>query len=233
MSVHKDTKTNTWYFRKRVQQLDGSIKNCKRSGFKTKKDALKAELDFNSDNSAAKLSVEDLWNEFYKYRKNKVKASTLYASRIIATKYILPTFNNRDSRTLTLSDISRWQEQLLETNLSIKRINKICLAFSQILDFGKAFYALRENPVKKLGSIKDDTIKIQKIDIWTKEEFTSFMDKVKSIQYKTLFATLYYTGMRIGEALALTFEDIDLTNKIININKTLSFGEESTYRIVT
>lgn len=38
-----------------------------------------------------------------------------------------------------------------------------------------------------------------------------------------MFQTLYYTGIRIGELLALTYNDIDLANGIIRINKTVNF----------
>lgn len=31
---------------------------------------------------------------------------------------------------------------------------------------------------------------------------------------------MYYTGARPGEILALTLEDIDINNRLININKT-------------
>ena len=40
--------------------------------------------------------------------------------------------------------------------------------------------------------------------------------------FKTLFSTLYWTGMRIGEALALTKSDIDIEKRTININKSFS-----------
>lgn len=34
------------------------------------------------------------------------------------------------------------------------------------------------------------------------------------------FMLLYWTGMRIGELLALTYEDIDLEKRIISISKS-------------
>src|SRR5690606_28669398 len=44
-----------------------------------------------------------------------------------------------------------------------------------------------------------------------------------SIQYEVLFTLMARTGIRIGEALALTWDDIDLKNKTITINKTLVY----------
>ena len=37
----------------------------------------------------------------------------------------------------------------------------------------------------------------------------------------TAFLTACYTGMRTGEVFALTWNDIDLDNRIIKINKTV------------
>jgi len=41
-----------------------------------------------------------------------------------------------------------------------------------------------------------------------------------NIEYYTIFEILYYTGMRAGELLALTLNDIDFKNNQISINKT-------------
>lgn len=40
------------------------------------------------------------------------------------------------------------------------------------------------------------------------------------ILYRTLFTVILYTGMRRGEALGLTWDDIDFTNGLIDINKS-------------
>ncbi len=41
-------------------------------------------------------------------------------------------------------------------------------------------------------------------------------------EYTNIFYVALYTGMRIGEILALSSDDIDIDNKIIHINKTLT-----------
>ena len=58
--------------------------------------------------------------------------------------------------------------------------------------------------------------------IWNLENFTLFLTKVQKEEPKLAFKLLFWTGMRIGELLALTFADIDFENNIIKINKTLS-----------
>lgn len=41
--------------------------------------------------------------------------------------------------------------------------------------------------------------------------------------YNAVIKFQIYTGMRIGETLALTWNDIDFENKTINVNKTVSY----------
>lgn len=42
----------------------------------------------------------------------------------------------------------------------------------------------------------------------------------KKPEARMAFMLLYWTGMRIGELLALTYEDIDLEKRIISISKS-------------
>ena len=55
---------------------------------------------------------------------------------------------------------------------------------------------------------------------WTNEEFKVFIEAMESrpVGY-TVFMVMYYTGLRVGELLALTPEDIDFDRHIISVNK--------------
>lgn len=44
--------------------------------------------------------------------------------------------------------------------------------------------------------------------------------------YKEIITFLFLTGLRMGEAIALEWEDIDFKNKTISINKTTVGGSE-------
>ncbi|CUB51458.1 Transposase from transposon Tn916 [Bacillus subtilis] len=58
------------------------------------------------------------------------------------------------------------------------------------------------------------------MNFWEFEEFKKFISIVDDPMYKAFFSTLYYSGARKGELLALTWEDINFEEKAININKT-------------
>lgn len=63
-------------------------------------------------------------------------------------------------------------------------------------------------------------LKVPKVDFWTYEEFMKFISVVDDELYSTLYKTLYYTRMRLGECLALNWNDI--RDNHIDVNKTIS-----------
>lgn len=50
--------------------------------------------------------------------------------------------------------------------------------------------------------------KAKETDVWSDEEFKKFINEVDNQTYKELFIMLYYTGARLSEALALTWDNI-------------------------
>ena len=78
-----------------------------------------------------------------------------------------------------------------------------------------------KNPL--INVIKPKSLKQSKeVLALTIEEQKKFTNELKNDLYKNIFLIALHTGMRIGEILALTPEDIDLENKLIIIKNTLT-----------
>ena len=58
------------------------------------------------------------------------------------------------------------------------------------------------------------------MDFWTLNEFNTFIDSIRNPHLYAAFMTLYYTGIRCGELLALNLEDVNLDTGTIRISKT-------------
>ena len=59
------------------------------------------------------------------------------------------------------------------------------------------------------------------ISVTMQEEFNAFLETVSDKpETRMAFLLLYWTGMRIGELLALTYDDINLEEKTISITKS-------------
>ena len=76
-----------------------------------------------------------------------------------------------------------------------------------------------EDALAIYGEVKNG--KADEMLYWTKEEFNSFIEAIIDKRESYLaFMIMYWTGVRIGELLALTPMDIDLENNVIHINKS-------------
>ena len=90
---------------------------------------------------------------------------------------------------------------------------------SAIFNYAVRYYDLRDNPCRKAGSIGKSHAGEK--EFWTKQEFKRFLVTVENKpETKMAFLLLYWTGMRIGELLALTYNDIDLEKRTISVNKS-------------
>jgi len=105
----------------------------------------------------------------------------------------------------------------------IKAINNQLVA---IFNYAVKYYDLKEKPCHKASSMGKKNV--EEMLFWTKDEYTKFIEYVEDKpQSKIAFETLYWTGMRIGELMALTLADIDFDNKTITINKSIQrLGKE-------
>ena len=87
-------------------------------------------------------------------------------------------------------------------------LKTISAQMSAIFNHASRYYDLKNNPCKKVGNMGKK--KGKEMLFWTRDEFFQFIDTMKSkpLSYYA-FELLFWTGIREGELLALTKEDID------------------------
>ena len=76
--------------------------------------------------------------------------------------------------------------------------------------------------IVKANSDTAPTDDVKDIVTYTDDEIKLILDTLP--RHKLFFSILAYTGLRRGEALALTWEDIDLDNNTIAVNKSIGMG---------
>ncbi len=106
------------------------------------------------------------------------------------------------------------------------------ILLKKIFDVGlrKGYYTT--NPVKLLKKLPIEKTKMQ---FWTVNEFKHFLNLFEAEEYsiRLLFTVLFFTGMRLGEALALTWQDIDFTSNTIHITKSVYFSKKISHVTTT
>ena len=90
---------------------------------------------------------------------------------------------------------------------------------SALFNHAIKIYGLRLNPASTVGNMGKEERK--EMSYWTVEEYSKFSDEMmdKPISYYA-FQMLYWTGIRVGELLALTAGDFDFKNNMLTINKS-------------
>jgi integrase len=222
MSVYKGTPTKDgrmWYFRR---SKNGIQYNSKK--YLTKEECLKAESKFilKNDNPINK-SFDLVAEEYFNYLKEYRKQSTIETYKQCYNRHIYPYFRSFYINRVNTQDIKKWTEKMLKMDYSNEYLNKVYSVLKNIFDYAIKNYNLEHNPVV-IGRFKNKTIQKDedKLRYITKEEFDKFIEVIDIPIWHTFFTTLYYTGARKGELLALTWNDINFNKKEISINKTLN-----------
>ena len=232
MPVYQDKQTKHWYFRTYANNSFGERKQYQKGGFRTKKEALEAESNFKAtyENMYCDLTFKELWNIYKEYIGIKLKYNSY---RTIVNRieiHALPYFGDYHLKDIKASIYVRWQKIMDDKGYSYKYKSSIHGAIRTMLNYGIKFYELKSNIASEVGNFsKRDEIP-KEYNIWSYEEFKKFISVVDNDMYNLLFKTLYFTGLRQGEALALTWKD--LQDNYLIVNKTLTRKKENGKNVV-
>ncbi|MGL5639432.1 MAG: site-specific integrase [Cetobacterium sp.] len=226
MPATKDT-NGTWSSRFYIINHKGEKLRKRKRGFKTKKEALEYEREFLSkSNFQNTMSFESLCEIYFEDLQHRLRQNTFLTKEHIILKKILPFFKKMKVEDISPAIIRKWQGKMLsainptsQKKYSLTYIKTINNQLVAILNYAVKFHNLNENPCHKAGSIGKKNA--DEMSIWTLQEFNSFVTllKHKPVSY-TGFNVLFWTGIRIGELLALTVKDVDFKNKNLKINKS-------------
>lgn len=229
MPVYQDKKSKLWFFRCYITEKNGIRKQRQKNGFKTKREALASERDFlnnkqkeliRKDNDNNEILFSKLWEEYSMHAKIKQKKQSYRKTVSKFNNHILPFFKDYKINDITATIYIKWQTTLKEKGFSYKYLSSIHGSMVTILNYAIKFYDLKSNVASQVGNFSNGNIKPSRIDFWTYDEFKCFISKVDNIIYKTFYETLYFTGLRQGECLALKWKDI--TDDFIDIYKTIA-----------
>ena len=220
MKAEKDKKTGKWLIQYRYTDWQGKRRKSTKRGFATKREAEEWLRNFLITQKADfDMKFEDFWKMNCADMETRLREHTMRTKKYIVELKILPYFGNKRVNDITAADIRQWQNELIKIGYSPTYLKTINNQLSAIFNYAVRYYDLKSNPCAKTGSMGKS--KAEEMDFWTGEEFRRFIDSVmnKRLSYMA-FMTLYWTGMRLGELLALNPKDVDLEKRTISITKS-------------
>jgi len=198
--------------------------------FKTKKEAkewlteVKSERDRGLYIEPSKMTLTqwlDIW--LTEYKKPSLRLGTYIHYVDKCRLHINPYIGKIKLKELRSDTIQRMLNSLLENGRS----------YNTVRETHKTLYSALEQALKN-GLIAKNVAKDASSPAHTKkrsraltlEEQNKFIDVAKGYVGGEVFLFMLATGMRIGEALALTWDDIDWKKEAVTVNKTVLYEKD-------
>ena len=237
----KKADNGTYYFRASLGYHPGTGKQLQKycSGFATKGEAKleysklivqkSGKLKMIKNNMKFEYYIREIFLPWY---KTQVKERT-YENRTPSVRKHFACFYDMNVCDIDSIQIQDWQVSL-SNNYKSSYVRNVQGILSMALERSKFLNIIEKNPVKEVGNIKKQDAKI---DFWTKEEFEKAISYICKEDYYQHFLFiviwfLFMTGMRMSEATALQWDDIDFDTGVISINKTLYYRNKNDFRFV-
>jgi len=242
MKLHKTKENEIYYYylkngdkrymyRHKYVDVLGKRKEKKKSGFNTKKEALRSLLEvqaaiLNGDSNQiehSQMTVSQLLDIWLDTKKRSWKASSFNNNKVVIENHLKPMIGHYKISKLTAATYEReFINKKIDNGFKPNSINRYHTLFKTAVNF-----AVDEDIISKnrFSKVKVDTHD-QLDNFLTPSELKTFLEhanKVGDLTEWTLAFLLAYSGLRKGEAYALKWSDIDFDNNTIKIQATRDF----------
>lgn len=240
----------------RMMDEDGNTLQKKLSGFSTKTLAKQSYTEFitancelaknnpiiqqkRAEKGKETVTVDSLAKTYLQSIRNQVKDSTVYDKENFFRLVFIPRFGSYQLKQLTKQELLKWQDELWSSKnprtndyYSYKYLSKIRTYMSAFLSWCADRHEGFVNYLLQIKKPKRRTPKTE-MKFWTREEFDKFISVVDNPIYHTFFSTLFFTGRRKGEVLALSPTDVKTDSIKFNKSLTRKTISDSTYEITS
>ncbi|SES17831.1 site-specific integrase [Psychrobacillus sp. OK032] len=222
-----------------VDPLTGKQKRTLKRGFKTRKEAelalARIKLDvangtYQQERAETYQEVYDLWVKQY---EKTVEESTFVKTTGVFKNHILPSMG---AYKIEKIHVDVCQKHVDEWASKLKKFRMVKAYAAKVLDFAIKRSYIQTNPFALVDLPANTSKKAIGADeyeaenFYTREqlkEFLSCLESESNHKAYVLFRLLAFSGMRKGEALALTWDDLNFKTNELRINKALSRGKDS------
>lgn len=221
MPVYKDVGRKTWYFKTRYKDMYGRNKQKMQRGFTSSREAKQAEAEFlTSINDAFtdQVTIHEVFEHNIKHKTLKEK--TIRRRTNEYNLHIKPFFGHIKIKDLNTNHFLEFKTYLESHFVSLNSARTVYSNLKVIINHAIKFYGLRVDP-----SLPIDPIKRVKPDakFIKRDEFENRVqhEALAIHRYRDMTRLMFYTGLRVGEALGLTWRYVDLDSKQLYVKYTL------------
>lgn len=229
-SVNVIKRGSTWQYRFEGAKVDGKRRQFSKSGFRTKKDALeagtKALAEYNNGGvrfEPSNVSLADYLNYWIgdgALATHKETTVKIYEGHI--KKRINPSIGQYRLSSLTPTILSEFVNGMKKQGYSKSTITVVKATISSALDYAvEPLRYIKDNPMRYVKTPKIDREKRVREPL-TDESWNRILERFpEGNRFYIPLMVGYHAGLRIAEAYALTWDDIDFENRTISVSKQI------------
>jgi integrase len=152
------------------------------------------------------------------------KPSTLSDNRSNINAHLNPAFGSRRVEKITADDIEQWRDELVdERGLSRRTVNKLLINLGAILELAVRRHGLLRNPAKEVAKLRV-RYDPNAYDFFSPDEVAALGAAATSDQDRAFYQTAAFTGLRMGELIALRWGDADFNTEALHVYSSYSLG---------
>ncbi len=227
----------TWQYQFEAAKVDGKRKQITKSGFKTQKEALEAGTialaEYNNSGlhfEPSEISMSDYLDYWLEnYVELNLRTNTIAGYKGIIENYLKPSLGIYKLKSLTPSILQNYINKKYINGSSKCMLKRISSVLNLSLKYAvHPCKFIKENPMQYISMPKYEKKSEDDVKTITLQEFNNIIDRFpETTDYYLPLMIGFHTGCRIGEVLALTWEDIDFKNKTLSVNKSLIFNDKN------
>ena len=235
--TRKRGKTYSYIFE--AGKIDGKRKVVEKGGYATKGEAYNAGVaaynDFLHGNigiTSESISLKDFMTAWLEnVVKQNVKETTLQRYQRDSLHQIFPILSDKKVQELSPAILDTWLRELQKNGYAYRTISLTLSLLKTALNY--AVYPaqlINSNPAAYIKVPKNAPKNSVKRHIITPEQFKALLEKNPfGTPYYIPLLLLYHTGMRLGEVLGLTWDNIDFKAKKINLCRQIIYLKKAGY----
>ena len=222
-SEEKTADGRRWLFQVSYTQA-GKHKNYRSKKYATKREAEKAEAAFllnHGKQAPERLTFAQIADEYLADKRHTLKQQTWQRERVLCG-HVSAVLGAVCVSTMTLSQYDDFRQQVAaDERWAVSYKNKVLKQVRTLITYADKKHDITNRVPWKFEPIRDTSAKAP-MQFYTREEFDRFIAAADDIRYRALFTVLFFCGLRLGEANALRWADLDRVRQTLTVNKSVS-----------